>query len=79
MTKGKHIAERGEEGPWMIALSPLPLCKGKPSLFCNRKTSNVLKCRYYVKLGPFPPPPPPHPNQLMILGVHDKWDAYETW
>ena len=57
----------------MIALSPLPLCKGKPSLFCNQKTTNVLKCWYNVKLGP------PPPNQLMILGVHDKWDAYETW
>ena len=57
----------------MIALSPLPLCKGKPSLFCNQKTTNVLKCWDNVKLGS----PPPH--QLMMLGVHDKWDAYETW
>lgn len=57
----------------MIALSPLPLCKGKPSLFCNQKTT--MFSNVDTMLSQDPPPP----NQLMILGVHDKWDAYETW
>ena len=50
----------------MIALSPLPLCKGKPSLFCNQKTTNVLKCWYNVKLGP----PPPQ-------SVDDTWSSWQ--
>ena len=57
----------------MIALSPLPLCKGQPSLFGTKKL--LMFSNVDTMLSQDPPPP----NQLMILGVHDKWDAYETW
>ena len=59
----------------MIALSSLPLCKGKLSLFLDKKL--LMFSNVDTMLSQDPPSPPP--NQLMILGVHDKWDAYETW